>query len=61
MDELYSGLERQLVRLGARKNAGWKVGLTSGQARNSMGVGFRPFGYILAETRLFNGYPVAIL
>ena len=53
MDELYSGLERQLVRLGARKNAGWKVGLTSGQARNSMGVGFRPFGYILAE-RVFS-------
>ena len=53
MDELYSGLERQLVKLGDRKNAGWKVGLTAGQARDSMGVGFRPFGYILAE-RVFS-------
>ena len=45
-DELYAGLERQLVALAGRKNAGWKVGLTSGQARDSMGAGFRPFGYI---------------
>ena len=53
MEELYSGLERQLEKLGVRKNAGWKVGLTSGQARDSMGVGFRPFGYIMAE-RVFS-------
>lgn len=26
---------------------GWKVGLTSGQARDRMGKDFRPFGYIL--------------
>lgn len=26
---------------------GWKVGLTSGRARDRMGAGFRPFGYIL--------------
>jgi 2-keto-4-pentenoate hydratase len=29
--------------------AGWKVGLTSGQARNAFGLGVRPFGHILAS------------
>jgi 2-keto-4-pentenoate hydratase len=43
------GLRRQLEALGDRPVAGWKVGLTSGAARDSMGAGFRPFGYILAE------------
>ena len=43
------GLRRQLADLGDRPVAGWKIGLTSGAARNSMGVGFRPFGYILAD------------
>lgn len=52
-DERYAGLERQLASLNGRKNAGWKVGLTSGQARDSMGAGFRPFGYILSE-RVFS-------
>ena len=52
-DELNVGLERQLGALAGRKNAGWKVGLTSGQARDSMGPGFRPFGYILPE-RVFS-------
>ena len=49
MDPLYAGLERQLVLLGKRETAGWKVGLTSGQARDSMGIGFRPFGYIVPD------------
>ena len=26
---------------------GWKIGMTSGRARDSMGIGFRPFGYVL--------------
>ena len=52
MDRLYAGLERQLALLGKRETAGWKVGLTSGQARDSMGVGFRPFGYIVPD-RIF--------
>ena len=43
------GLRAQLERLGAQEVGGWKVGLTSGQARDSMGAGFRPFGYILRE------------
>lgn len=31
---------------------GWKVGMTSGRARDSMGEGFRPFGFVLAS-RIF--------
>ena len=48
-DELDEGLRRQLQVLGDREPAGWKVGLTSGGARDSMGPGFRPFGFILPE------------
>lgn len=47
--ELDAGLRRQLDVLGERDVAGWKVGLTSGGARDSMGPGFRPFGFILPE------------
>jgi 2-keto-4-pentenoate hydratase len=32
---------------------GWKVGLTSGKARDRMGKDFRPFGYIL-QNRIFS-------
>lgn len=46
---LDDGLRRQLVNLGGREVAGWKVGLTSGSSRDAMGPGFRPFGYILRE------------
>ncbi len=48
-EKLDQGLRRQLEVLGERKPAGWKVGLTSGGARDSMGPGFRPFGFILPE------------
>jgi len=34
------------------KRGGWKVGLTSGQARDRMGKDFRPFGYVL-QSRIF--------
>ena len=55
--DLHAGLSRQLETLEGKLACGevlggWKVGLTSGQARDSMGVGFRPFGYIL-ESRIF--------
>lgn len=55
--DLHAGLNRQLETLEGKLAAGealggWKVGLTSGQARDSMGPGFRPFGYIL-ESRIF--------
>ena len=55
--DLHTGLSLQLEALGEKLAAGatlggWKVGLTSGGARDSMGAGFRPFGYIL-ESRIF--------
>jgi 2-keto-4-pentenoate hydratase len=34
---------------------GWKVGLTSGAGRDSMGPGYRPFGYILRNRILPSG------
>lgn len=37
---------------GGEQLGGWKVGLTSGRARDRMGTGFRPFGYIL-HSRIF--------
>jgi len=52
---LDEGLRRQLAVLGDRQVAGWKIGLTSGSARDSMGKGFRPFGYILPERVLPSG------
>lgn len=53
-DERDAGLRRQLEDLDRKLAAGaglagWKVGLTSGASRDAMGVGFRPFGHILAE------------
>ena len=51
-DPREEGLRRQLDGLGDQRRAGWKVGLTSGSARDSMGKGFRPFGFIL-EDRVF--------
>jgi 2-keto-4-pentenoate hydratase len=41
--------------LGGEKLAGWKVGMTSGPARDAMGVGFRPFGYILKSRTFASG------
>lgn len=57
-DPLQEGLRRQLEALNAKTAggealAGWKVGLTSGQSRDAMGRGFRPFGYVL-ESRVFD-------
>lgn len=37
------------------KIGGWKVGLTSGQARDRMGKDFRPFGYVLQSRILQSG------
>jgi len=49
------GLRRQLANLADRPVAGWKIGLTSGAARDSMGAGFRPFGFILADRVFASG------
>ncbi len=55
--ERAAGLQAQLTALDAwlaqgESQAGWKVGLTSGAARDSMGPGFRPFGFVL-DSRAF--------
>ena len=55
-----AGLARQLERLGDRDVGGWKVGLTSGAARDGMGPGFRPFGYILKERVFRSGKQLAL-
>lgn len=53
-DDVDAGLALQLDVLhrwmsdGARLG-GWKIGLTSRSARDSMGIGVRPFGYVLAD------------
>jgi 2-keto-4-pentenoate hydratase len=54
---LEEALEMQLRVLDRFKAAGeqlggWKVGLTSGNARDRMGKDFRPFGYVL-QSRIF--------
>lgn len=62
-EALQDGLKRQLERLGeltagGEARGGWKVGLTSGAARDGMGKGFRPFGYLL-RSRIFES-PAAL-
>lgn len=55
-----SSLRLQLAVLAAweaegRSLGGWKIGLTSRAARDSMGVGLRPHGYVLADRILDSG------
>ena len=61
LDQVQLGLEEalavQLRVLGrfegeGERLGGWKVGLTSGNARDRMGKDFRPFGYVL-RSRIF--------
>lgn len=61
LDQVQFGLEEALavqLRVLGRFEAegerlgGWKVGLTSGNARDRMGKDFRPFGYVL-QSRIF--------
>jgi 2-keto-4-pentenoate hydratase len=35
--------------------AGWKIGLTSRGSRDAMGVGVRPFGYVLSDGSIASG------
>jgi 2-keto-4-pentenoate hydratase len=37
------------------RRGGWKVGMTSGTGRDSMGPGVRPFGYLLASQVMASG------
>jgi 2-keto-4-pentenoate hydratase len=59
-DDVDAGLGLQL-RVLSRWEAegealgGWKIGLTSRDGRDSMGAGFRPFGYVLARRILRTG------
>lgn len=46
-------LQRHLQR--GERLAGWKVGMTSGPARDAMGPGFRPFGFVLASRTFESG------
>jgi 2-keto-4-pentenoate hydratase len=62
--ELDGGLAVQLAVLGRWEAAGealggWKIGLTSRGGRDSMGPGFRPFGYLLASRILGRGAKVS--
>lgn len=55
-----AGLQVQLSVLDLRLEAGeslggWKVGLTSGAARDKMGKGVRPFGHILQRQMFVSG------
>lgn len=55
--DLDDGLRIQLAVLDRLRSAGeelgaWKVGMTSGDAHNRMGEGFRPFGFIL-KSRIY--------
>lgn len=59
---LRAGLHRQLEKLdaSAEKCGGWKVGLTSGRMRDSMGEGVRPFGHILRSRMFKSGVSLAL-
>ena len=39
---------------------GWKVGLTSGKARDRMGKDIRPFGYVLQSRVFESGAPLPL-
>jgi len=41
-------IQHEILRLSGSEIGGWKIGWTSRGARDQMGVGFRPFGYVLA-------------
>ena len=62
--DLETALELQLEVLkrfesDGERLAGWKIGLTSGNARNRMGEGSRPFGLDLQTRLLASGSRVA--
>lgn len=42
------------------KLGGWKIGMTSGNARDMMGKDYRPFGFILGERILSSGSKVPV-
>ena len=67
LDDVQFGIQEALeMQLGVLERfaaegeplGGWKVGLTSGKARDRMGAGFRPFGYVLRSRILESGSAV---
>lgn len=59
------GLQVQLavldrLRADGEEIGGWKIGMTSGSARDAMGKGVRPFGYILKSRIHASGSTVAL-
>jgi 2-keto-4-pentenoate hydratase len=46
-------LERWLEQ--GEELAGWKIGMTSGESRNALGDGIRPFGFVLRSRALMSG------
>jgi 2-keto-4-pentenoate hydratase len=59
-----AGLRLQLAVLAAweaegQTLGGWKIGLTSRGARDSMGIGIRPHGYVLTDRILDSGATLA--
>ncbi len=61
LDQVQFGVEEALAvqlrildrfKAEGERLGGWKVGLTSGNARDRMGKDFRPFGYVL-QSRIF--------
>jgi 2-keto-4-pentenoate hydratase len=69
LDQVQFGLEEALelqLRVLSRFEAegerlgGWKVGLTSGNARDRMGKDFRPFGYVLQHRIFRSGATVPV-
>jgi 2-keto-4-pentenoate hydratase len=63
-DDVDEGLALQLAVLDrwqadGHRAAGWKIGLSSRGARDSMGEGVRPFGYVLADRVFPTGATIA--
>jgi 2-keto-4-pentenoate hydratase len=63
-DDVDDGLALQLSVLDrwvadGHRPAGWKIGLSSRGARDSMGAGVRPFGYVLADRVFASGATVS--
>lgn len=57
--DLQLGVLERWVEAG-EELGGWKVGLTSGAARDAMGESFRPFGYILKSRIIASGTPIPV-
>jgi 2-keto-4-pentenoate hydratase len=64
LDQVQLGMEEALAvqldvlgrfQAAGERHGGWKVGLTSGNARDRMGKDFRPFGYVLQSRILQSG------